>query len=334
MKLRFFLMFCLLLGVSTAFGQERVVQNDTDGTLVYLVITPDRYATLTEAADPEVFSDLFSRFSDRLDRVPPRGVRLLERMPDTDRVLIGYIDDPSRTDGPLVASEVPADDDGALIRIDAESRLQANDSVLTLRSWQFIADPAPIHINNRYSQWVSVPDLAAFRADFRPEVFSRFTDRAQRDLTLSDSLLWGRGGSRLERVKALRWEESVFIMAASVSEMSNTMSILVRLYPDRSTFNANEYTLEIPLSDVGGPVLLWSDRTAEPRIVGDFVRTRFFVEAELKTDRFPDELARLVDGGTSFDISTRLSDHGLLEEFHHTTGFVRDIPGFHGSVSR
>lgn len=334
MKLRFLLVFCILLPVSMTFAEERVVQNDTDGTLVYLMITPARYASLTESADSEAVAELFSRFSHRLDRVPPRGVRLLEGMPETDHVLIGYIDDPNRTDGLVVAAEVPAGEDLELVRIYEESGLQIDDSVLRLRSWQFIADPAPIHIDNRYSEWVSVPDLAAFRADFRPEVFSRFTNRAQRDLTLSDSLLWGRGGTRLERVKALRWEDSLFIMAASISEISNTMSIIMRLYPDRSTFDANEYTLEIPLSDVGGPVLLWSSETEEPRVVGDFVRTRFFVEAEIQTDRLPDELSRLADGGTSFDISTRLSDHGLLEAFHHTTGFMRDIPGFHGSALR
>ncbi len=333
MKLRNLLVFCVALFATTVSADDLTVQNDTDGTLVYLLITPGRFESLRASADAEGFAGLFSDFAGRLDRIPPRGVRLLEGVPGSDLVLVGYIDHPDRSDGTVMAVDLSLQEEPELIIVQEDTALQVDGRRLALRSWQFIPDPAPIRIDNRYSQWVTVPDLAAFRSDFRPESFSRFTTSAQRNLALEDSLLWGRGGSRLERVKALRWETSLFVMAASVSEMSPGMSILMRLYPDRAGAEANEYTIEIPLSDVGGPVLLWSSESDRPRVVGDFVRTRFFVEAEIRTELLPGAVNGLSNGGISFDIGTRLSDHALLEEFHHTTGFVRDIPGFHGRVN-
>ncbi len=334
MKRRFLLILCVSFLTTTAFAGELTVQNDTDGTLVYLLVTPSRFETLSEAVSSDAVAGLFETFADRLDRVPPRGVRLLGGLPESDLVLIGYIDDPDRSDAVVVVSDVTDDRESGLVIIHLDTVLMVDEAPLRLRSWQLVSNPAPVQIDNRYGEWVRVPDLSSFRSDFRPESFTRFTTRAQRGLSMTDSLLWGRGGSRLERVKALRWEQSLFLMAASTSEMSSSLSLIMRLYPDRSRPHENEYTIEVPLGDIGGPVLLWSASSDEPEIIGDFVRTRFFVEAEIRTDRLPHDLAGLSNGSISFDVSTRLSDHGLLEEFHHTTGFVRDIPGFHGSSNR
>ncbi len=319
--------FLVLFSVSPLFAETVTVQNDTDHRITLVALSAGDLG-------PEIdrgrswFAAVFEEHNEQATSVAPRGVRPISA-PSDDLVIVGVKRVAHSTDLPVFYAEKGAGD--RFVRIDEAAVDRGPDGTpVTVRSWEAPDDRAPIQVDNRYNDWLSVPDLAAFRRDVRPETFTRIDDGTRTDLDIDDSLLWAKGGTHVERFKALRWEDTLYLMMSSLTPISSRFSILVRVFPERTSESENRVTIEIPADNTAGPVLLWRRGRDEPEVVGEYARSRFLLEARVFADSVV--LDERVDdiGSVSFDIWTSVADAGIIEEFHHTTHFVRTIPRAHG----
>ncbi len=320
-------MLLALLCASPLFAETITVQNDTEKRITIIAIPAIDIQPGSER-NRSWFSAIFEEHAGRATSVAPRGVRPIP-VPTGDLVIVGVKRVRHATDLPVLYAEIGADE--RFVRVDAPVIERGPEgSPVTVRTWEAPVDRAPIQIDNQYSDWLSVPDLAAFRRDVRPDTFTRIDVGTRTHLDIDDSLLWAKGGTHIERFKALRWDDTLYLMASSLTPISSRFSILVRIFPERTTPAENRITIEIPADNSAGPVLLWRRGHDEPEVVGEYARSRFLLEArvfaeEIVLDEPVDDI-----GSISFDIATSVGDAGIIEEFHHTTHFVRNIPRAHG----
>lgn len=321
---------CIFLAVVSAgplFAETVTVQNDTDDRIT-VIAAPVAEVESGRERNRAWYAGIFEVHGDRASDVAPRGVRPIPT-PAGRLVLVGVRRAPHDTDLPVFYAEIGAEE--RFVRIDESATgRKADGTPITVRTWEAPDDRAPIHIDNRYSDWLSVPDLAAFRREVRPETFTRVDAYTRAHLDIDDSLLWAKGGTHIERFKALRWDETIYLMSSALTPISSQFSVLIRVFPDRTTYDENRVTIEIPADDAAGPVLLWRRGRDEPIVVGEYARSRFLLEARVFAGAIA--LNEAVDdiGSISFDIATIVGDAGVIEEFHHTTHFVRNIPRAHG----
>lgn len=317
----------LLASFQIAANDTLTVQNETNDPVRFAFAPADRVPELPVSESS--LEDLIGELSDDSALLAPRGVRKVAAPSFDNPVLLGYVRSENRDSYTVVRHLV--DKENTFIWIDEQSVVTDEHSApLHIPASLAPSDTAPVAVDNRYSDWVDVPDLAAFRRDFRPEGFTRITSGSETREEITDSLLWQRGGTQLERIRALVWHEDVYLMASMLTPVSQNYSLLLRVFGDRAEDSRNEITVEIPAEDIAGPVLLWLPDRQQPRVVGEFARSRFLLEARISPDMIPADAIGVDPETLSIDIGSSLADAGVREEFHHTSVLFRNIPRVHG----
>jgi hypothetical protein len=294
---------------------QTVVENEFEGTLFFLV---------TDGA-PENPASTLEEASGNLDYVPRGGARAIG-LGEAGSVLIGYAALPGAEEYEILQAPLePA-------RVNPIGPERSSVSTMgTVLAWEAPSGPRPIVLDNRYLDWLRVSALSRFADPYRPREAFRSEIGAQPDsptrVSIQDSLYWRRGGTNLESLKALLYEEELFFLASSLSEMSDGLSVLLNVYENRED-DPSRFVVEIPVGAEGesGYVYLWERGASTPLRIGEFVASSFYLEARIFLDALPEEGPDLADPATSFDISTRFSEEGITEEFRLATIFARAIP--------
>ncbi|MFW6368782.1 MAG: hypothetical protein ACOCZ9_03495 [Spirochaetota bacterium] len=322
----------LLIQVMFPLGADEslTVQNETNDPVRFAIVPAERVPQLPVSGSllEEFVEELVEDFTDSSRILAPRGVSHLPRPSFSDPILLGYIRREEQESYPVVRRRIEGQQD--FVWIDDDALVSGEDSArLRIPAELSPARDAPVAVDNRYSDWIDVPDLAAFRHDFRPEHFTRITAGSTSRAEIADSLLWRRGGTSLERVKALVWEDAVYLMSSVLTPMSQDYSLLLRAFENRTEDSRNEFTVEIPAGDIAGPVLVWVPDRQQPYVAGEFARSRFLLEARIDPDMIPANVLNTDPEALSIDIVSSLADAGVREEFHHTSVVFRNIPRVH-----
>ena len=172
----------------------------------------------------------------------------------------------------------------------------------------------------QYYDWESTEPIVAFPEHHRPRSFVIETEGLHERRMIERSLFWGRGGTRLESVKAELRDEDILLLFSTRSETAAGLSLYLYIYPNRDV-DASEFTVEIPVSESSGPVVLWSVYREEPRVVGSYLRRAFYVEARIPLASLPSDLGKIPFDELSLDLRSSYFDGGRHEEFHHATIF-------------
>lgn len=176
----------------------------------------------------------------------------------------------------------------------------------------------------QYYDWESTEPIIRFPAHHKPETFVIETEEIRELRMIERSLFWGRGGTRLESVKAEVRDDEILLLFSTRSETAAGLSLYLYIYPDRDV-DASDFTIEIPVSDNSGPVVLWSVYNDEPRVVGEYLRRAFYVEARIPIVSLPSDLGEIPFEELSLDLRSSYFDGGRHEEFHHTTIFPAQL---------
>ncbi|MCA1754832.1 MAG: hypothetical protein LC641_09095 [Spirochaeta sp.] len=176
----------------------------------------------------------------------------------------------------------------------------------------------------QYYNWEISEPILRFPEHHRPAEFvlQTATDREHR--MIERSLFWGRGGTRLESVKAEVRDNDILLLFSTRSETAAGLSLYLYIYPSRDIDSA-KFTIEIPVSENSGPVVLWSIYNNEPRVVGTFLRRAFYVEARIPLETLPSDLGDIPFEQLSLDLRSSYFDGGRYEEFHHATIFPAQL---------
>ena len=242
-----------------------------------------------------------------MDYISPGGFRLFEG--DSVR-LAGFFFVPGRTTHPGLSVE------GA--------------GMITIPSSpEFLVDAlvppsvaTPIRLDGRFLEWNRVPPLARFSRHHTPDVVERTDDSGSRSIDPEQALFYGRGGSDLELIRAIRSSGDVYFMLSAFSGFSSGFSAYLYGF-DGPSAAAARYTVQIAVTDEMPAVLLWRPDRSEPQVIGTFARSTFFMEAVLWRDRLPEDFLRDIE---FFEVSTSITDTGILEEYPLSRVMVDEIP--------
>ncbi len=296
------------------------IQNKSDGVF-YFVLDRAAQSDLQALKDtPQAIAQYILSHQNALAYLPPGGVE-----PDLDAgpgplAVLGFFVHPGDPTYPVTAVFVSAADTSSSFSVD-ENRREATANV-SVRAIDVTLGSEPVLIDNRYLDWLKVPTMARYPDYYVPRRFIREQGGNREEEPIESSLYWKKGGTQIQYFKAVRSGSYLYLLFSSASELSPGLSYMLYLYRDR-TSGAGKYTVEIPVDGQAGLVVLWENGANRPKVIGDFVHSTFFIEARIRLDQLPADLATT---GWSIDLATLMRDAGLIEEFYFSTLFVRDIP--------
>lgn len=297
------------------------LENDTDSLVYYSTISasnPLDPATLGSAdvralveAGPERFSYLPARAVDQGYPLPQGGGWLLLLQAQGAYFAPLWLKLPS-------ASSVPAGTDAYISFLGAKPMVDASGKVLLISSLDLALPSGGIKIDGRFVDWLPVPEVLTSRNGAVIAVH-----RSDRNGTLAikpqDAMSRAKAGTDLELVKVESDTNAYYLMISSRSAMIRGLSVLIKASASGAASAA--FSLEIPVADLGGPVLLWPQTTpptADPRLVGDFAQIGLFLEARImKHELSPEQAKVFADPKSRFAVSTSWSDGSFAEEWSY-----------------
>lgn len=247
--------------------------------------------------------------------VPPRGFRLVA---DAKAGVTGYFFVPGRTTHPGLRVALGADTGPVDLAIPDRAAFLV----------EALVPPdtgAPVRLDNRYLDWSRIPVLSRYTRHHEPREVVRVTESSRTTVASRDSLFFGRGGSDLEMLRALRVGGELYLMIASFSGLSPGFSLFLHGYGGGEA----RYTLEVAITDELPTVFLWRADSQEPLVVGTFARSTFFLEAVVWADRLPRD-AGFLEQVEFFEVSTAIADAGIVERFPYGRIRVSEIPAADG----
>ena len=317
------LMLCTLL--AGAASADIVVQNEEDGGLYFKLLPLDGEVAKGFAADPQAGLDFLRKNVATLDYLSPYGaVRTANG--DGPSLLLGFFVSPENERLPLVSLKIPPTSKVSAFSVSKQNiRYDQNKKALGFDAWEIQYRRYSVHLDNRYLDWIKIPDLVKFSAAYSPGNFSRETGGKQETRKIGESLFWKKGGCQIETVKAFLEDRYLFFMLSSLTEMTEGLSYFFYLFDDRKA-NGKRLTVEVPIRKNSGPVFLWLPGSKNPVTVGSYVRGAFLLEAQIDFGLLPEGIDRDAWSDPSIDLTSCFFDGGHSEEFFFTTFMARDIP--------
>jgi hypothetical protein len=319
----FILVFSLIFALGTLQAAP-VIQNGEDAQL-YFTTLPYKAEDVTRFNQVSGALPTYIRDNSRnFVYLPPRGARELSGQAG-QILLIGFFLTPGADNAPVILMKLPDSPGRPTFTATRGYIFRGNDrNPLSMPVWDLALKSAAIQLDNRYLDWLKVPELARFAPAFTPVVFNRET-RGRRELQkIQDSLHWRKGGTQIETIKALRDGGSLNFMFSTLSEMADGLSFFFYVFDDRLTGSKAAFSLEVPVRGAWGPVLLWLSDEKKPRQIGEFVRNQFYLEGRVDLAALPPAKPEAVSGG--IDVASCFFGGGSLEEFQFTTINLADIP--------
>ncbi|MBN1410041.1 MAG: hypothetical protein JW969_04300 [Spirochaetales bacterium] len=189
--------------------------------------------------------------------------------------------------------------------------------------------PLDITINNDYSEWKKVFNLASFSPSYNPVYFNEEKNGVITTLTIDKAQYWAWGGTLLKEFKAVYKGDSICFYISTQNRMARGLIFYFYLYKDRNKGNENTYTLEIPFTDyTEKKILLWEYGEKATRSAGIFISNGTKLEGRIDINALPPDMADNLTERYSFDLTTCYYEKstGTYEEFFFTTVYFKDIP--------
>lgn len=321
----------LALTAASASTWQVALQNEEDVAFHFVVLEAgtDRHGAVQSSLQGA--ADAVATAVSLTDMVPANGVMPLPGTRAND-LLVGVYVYPGRASWPVVV--VPIAPDATTVLVSRDNVLTADDgSAVTVRPWQARLGIEPILLDNRYLDWEPVVPLARFAQPMEPSSLRLKTETESRSAAISEALFWGRGGTRLDTVKAITSERAVYIKASVHDEFAGGASLLLYFFADRGT-NRPAFTVEIPVTSSSGWVLLWRDGVSEPLVIGAYVRDAFLMEAKVRFDLVPADLPLFHPRNGAVEVATMFSGAGRHEEYYHARIYLSSVPHHAPAVAR
>lgn len=295
--------------------------NSTDGTIYFFALPVEAGEFQLLIDDSESLKQFISENFGRLEAVPPAGFyRNLPTYPQ-DTMLAGYVQYTGSPAYPIFAiiirgsSEENNEEDFYEIRPD-NFIYDGQDNLLTFSSKR----DAPPRVDNRLVDgrivdWLDIPDSLVFSHDFIPPRIRQREDGNSKFISINDSFFWKQGGAALHRVRTYQETENFYVMVDSFHEFTEGLSIFLHFYENKD--EPGPYVIEVPVADMGGPVLLWSRSRDAVDVVGTYQHNGFFLEFFIEKNQLPDRILDILEGrrSGSVDLSSGFNDGRVFEDF-------------------
>ncbi len=294
-----------------------VVLSNREDAIFYYVTAPiseDFFDTIR--SNPLLAQALIKQNALKLSYIPPRGAAPEVIIADgASTIILGFFASPGDIGYPILAMMVPASEREEVYTVDRSAAITTDGETAVVYPWDMALTPEPVRIDGRLVDWTRIGDVVTRRRGSRPDRFVRADNTAQAEYEIDDALFWGRGGTDVASVRAVRSQTHLYLMFETGSDIIRGTSYYLYAHPSRIATGPNRYTLEIHVTGPSGFVYLWEAGVDEPHIVGDYAYDRFFLEARIGRSRLPNQALLFADSETSFDIAAALYLSGIVEEF-------------------
>jgi hypothetical protein len=311
-------LLCILVFTS-ALSAEVVLQNTSKGTLYFTLLPLGEDGKSRYLDTPAMALAYLKENTSRLSSLPAYSAAPVEGGV-TPRLLLGFIVEPGSARFPLVSLRLPVSPSGTAFAVDGRK-----ETAYGFSAWEIDYKSSPITIDNRYLDWIKVPELAKFGAGFDPTLFSWEKNGRRETRKTETSLTWKKGGTQVEILKILYSYPSIFIMISSFSEMSEKLSYFFYLFENTSGSEKRRLTLEIPIRKTGGPVFLWESGKEKPLYVGVYTRDIFLLEAKLDLRYLSPEILERNYDGLRVDFTSCFFSPEGNEEFYYSSFSGKDV---------
>ncbi len=311
----------LFLLVAGSLAAQTTIQNNED-YLAYYAGTQFSESAVQEALlAPGGGVEFLGNYLSAERYLPPFGALVDEALGFRTRTVVGVFVRPESTRYPVFL--VPGDRD--FVSIGEEDILRLPDgAAMTISPLDLRVEAERIVIDNRYLDWETIPDLLRSGPATTPRRARRVTDAGEETRAVGQTLYWRKGGTELEGLKIALTETSLYFGFDASRPMVEGLSLFAYVYPERPR-GVGEITVEIPVSDPTGPVLVWRRGVDEPVVAGYFAVADFFLEGRV----FREDLGLPVEtDDVSVDISTAFFGPGVFEEFEYGTIYLREAAKF------
>jgi hypothetical protein len=316
--------FCIL--TFGTWASEVVLQNGEDGVLYYILLPLPQDGRSDLHTDTPGALDYIKKMADTLDYIPPHGAVPFVS-PEGPFLLLGFFVSPDQEKLPLVSLKIPAVKERTAFTVTRDHiRYGVDKKPEGFLVWEISYRTHAIQVDNRYLDWLKVPDLAKFSSAFSPGLFSRESGGLRETLKISESLFWKKGGTGVDTLKVLLEGNRLFIMISGNGEMTEGLSYFFYIFDDRSGGGSPKLTVEIPLQRLSGPVFLWDPEYDSPLYIGSYVRGAFLLEARIDLFRIPAKIREHNWTDLSADFTSCFFNAGHTEEFYFTTFSEIDVP--------
>jgi hypothetical protein len=311
----------LFLLVAGALSAQTTIQNNEEYLAYYAGTqfseTAVREALLAPGGGVEFLGNYLS--AERY--LPPLGALVDETLGSRTRTVVGVFVRPESTRYPVFL--VPGDRD--FLSVGEEDILRRADGrAMTISPLDLRVQAERIVIDNRYLDWETIPDLLRSGPATTPRRARRITDAREETLPLGETLYWRKGGTELEGLKIALTDTSLYFGFDASRPMVEGLSLFAYIYPGRPRGVA-AITVEIPVAEPTGPILVWRRGVDDPVVAGYFTVADFFLEGRV----FREALGRPEDiDEVSIDISTAFFGPGVFEEFEYGTVYLREAAKF------
>lgn len=297
------------------------LENDTESLVYYAVVSAsnpqdpaimgrDEVRALVEAG-PERFAYLPARAVHQGFQLPQGGGWLLMLVAQGAYFAPQWLKLPG-------ASSLGPGIDAYISFLAAHSMKDNSGNRLLISSLDLALPSGGIKIDGRFVDWLPVPEVLTSRNGAVVAV-----NRSDRNGTVgikpSDAMSRAKGGTDLELVKVESDAQSYYLMISSRSAMVRGLSFIIKAAPAGAT--TASFAIEIPVADLGGPVLLWPQTkpaSDEPRLIGDFAQIGLFLEARImKAELSPEQAKIFADPRARFAVSSSWSDGSFAEEWSY-----------------
>jgi hypothetical protein len=169
----------------------------------------------------------------------------------------------------------------------------------------------------------ALPAIATFAAAYDPGVFTREGTGSFKVLPITESRSWTQTGTRIASVQGALDSTGLKLVLNVPGGFSHSVSYFLYVFDSRSAGRENPLTLEIEPMARGdrGACILWTNGSANPRLLGTVTTTGSAVELDVSADDIASGVLSAAGSSPTVDLTAGWYDKalGMWEEFYYAT---------------
>jgi hypothetical protein len=150
-----------------------------------------------------------------------------------------------------------------------------------------IIDILPVfRVDGSIEEWSGVPFVLRNGDNLLRRVI-KLSKGIESGISYESALTKDKAGTNLDFIKMKLQNESLHGLYAAKSIIARGLSLVFRI---REEEYGNNYTIEVPVWQKGGPVFLWKEFESQPQVIGNYVSNGPFLEYKIDLNQTPELL--------------------------------------------
>ncbi len=277
------IMFFFLLIVWNVSAENITLQNGENSLFYYTILPENDELRSLLLTNPKSTVEQLTKI-ENLRYLPPYGALNLSL--NEPAAVIGYFVFPGSSEYPMVGTFIDPGRGKTFTISQKQIFKNNNNKPLSTPAWKIPSFREPIVIDNRYLDWVGFDPLVQIQESFQPSHYYLQRKDGMKKKQVASNSNWGKGGVRLEQIRIVETDESIYFYFESVTPMDSDVSYFLYGYENQYD-EKSIFSIEFPVENPVGFVHLRIRNIPESIICGDLVTGTYLMEARIQKSRLP-----------------------------------------------